>query len=136
MLTLELMSGLTIKTTTDDWLRLLAAAYTSQTPVTLVDDAGLGVDPVHQTLLEMGKKAHLTVSDWMAVVVALGVSSVGAFLVVMAVLDPEPYSKIGFALGAGAVMTMGGGFAAIRVLTKQKPPRVRLSPAGFEIAWD
>jgi hypothetical protein len=64
------------------------------------------------------------------------VSSVGAFLVVMAVLDPEPYSKIGFALGAGATMTMGGGFAAIRVLTRQKPPRVTVSPVGFEIAWD
>ena len=130
------MAGLTIKTTTEDWLRLLATAYTSQTPITLVDDAGLGVDPVHHTILEMGKKAHLTISDWMAVVVALGVSSVGAFLVVMAVLDPEPYSKIGFALGAGATMTMGGGFAAIRVLTRQKPPRVTVSPVGFEIAWD
>ena len=130
------MSGLVIKTTTDDWLRLLAAAYTSQTPVTLVDDAKLGVDPVHQTLLEMGRKAHLTASDWMAVGVALGVSSVGAFLVVMAVLDPEPYSKIGFALGAGTAMTMSGGFAAIRVLTKQKPPKVTVSPVGFQIGWE
>jgi len=37
----------------------------------------------------------------------------------MAVLDPEPYSKITFALGSGTLLTFGGGFGAIRILAEQ-----------------
>lgn len=129
--------GLVIRTTSQDWLASLAAAYRAHMSVTLVDDAQLGLDPVNQTLLDMGRKAHLSKREWIAVLIGLGMSSIGAFMILMAVLDPEPYSKITFALGAGAAMTMGGGFAAMRVITGHKPPRVQLSPTGgFQIQFD
>jgi len=83
----------------------------------------------------MGQKGKLTTPEWVAVATSLGVAATGAFLVVMAVVDPEPFSKIGFALGAGSVMTLGGGFAAVRILTRQKPPTITVSAKGFEISW-
>ena len=49
-------------------------------------------------------------------------------------LDPEPYSKVVSTIVAGAVLLSAGGFAAIRILTHHKPPKVTLSPRGFEIA--
>ena len=131
------MSGILVKTSSNDWLVSLSKAYKAKMAVTLIDDANLGIDPVNQTLLEMGRKANLSVQDWVAVLIGLGVAGVGAYLVVMAILDPEPFSKIAFALGAGGVMTMGGGFAAMRVLTGHKPPRVAVSPdRGFVIEFD
>lgn len=130
------MANLEIRTSTRDWLSRLAAAYQSRTGVTLVDDARLGVDPVQQTLLDMGRRANLSIRDWVAVLVGLGMSGVGAWLIVMAVLDPEPYSKIGAALGAGTVLTLGGGLSSMRVITGHKPPHVRVSPLGFEIRFD
>lgn len=130
-------SELTIRTTSPAWLGTLAKAYQSKTSVFLVDDANLGVNPINDTLLDMGRKANLSQREWIAVFVALGVSSAGAFLLVMAVLDPEPYSKIAFALGTGAVLIAGGGFAAIRVLVGHKPPNIKLSPTGgFQISFE
>ena len=52
------------------------------------------------------------------------------------VLDPEPYSKVVSTIVAGAMLLGAGGFAAIRILTHHKPPKVTLSPRGFEIAWE
>ena len=130
------MSDMMIRTSSHSWLEALASAYKTKTSVILVDDAGLGVDPVTQSLLDMGKRANLSHRDWIAVVVALGVGSLGAWLVVLAVLDPEPYTKVSFAIGAGTLLTVGGGFSAIRVLTGYKPPKVTLSPRGFEISFD
>jgi hypothetical protein len=130
-------TGIIIRTASKDWLVSLASAYKANMSVTLVDDANIGVDPVTHTLLEMGKRANLSQREWMAVLIGLGVSAMGAFMMVMAILDPEPYSKIAFAVGAGAVMTMGGGFAAMRVLTGHKPPTVKLSPTGgFEVSFE
>jgi hypothetical protein len=125
-----------IKTSEPGWLARLATAYKSHSPVLVVDDGNVGIDPSSDTLLEMGRRARFGVRDWIAVVVALGVAATGAYLVVMAILDPEPFSKIGLALGAGTVMVLGGGFSAIHVLTNVKPPSVRLSPRGIEISWD
>lgn len=63
-------------------------------------------------------------------------SAAGAFLLVMAILDPEPYTKIAFTLGTGAPLLTGGGFAAIRVLVDHKPPSVKIFPTGgFEILF-
>lgn len=130
------MPDLEIHTSSRDWLVRLAAAYQARTAVTLVDDARLGVDPVQQTLLDMGRRANLSAREWFAVLVGLGMGAVGAWLIVMAVLDPEPYSKIGFALGAGTVLTLGGGLTSVRVITGHKPPHVRVSPGGFEIRFE
>jgi len=130
-------SALVIHTSSPQWLASLAKAYKSQTSVGLIDDAGLGVNPINDTLIDMGRKANLSHREWIAVLVALGISAAGAFLLVMAILDPEPYSKIVFALGTSAALIAGGGFAAIRVLVGHKPPNIRVSPqGGFDISFN
>lgn len=128
--------GLVVKTSHPDWLVSVANAYKSQMSFRIVDDARIGIDPINDTLLDMGRKANLSQREWIAVLIALGVSATGAFLLVMAILDPEPYSKIAFAIGTGALLIAGGGFSAIRVLVGHKPPNVKLSPkGGFEVSW-
>ena len=126
----------TIHTSNKAWVQELSRSYKRRSAVTLIDDAQIGINPETDTILQMGQKASLGVNDWVAVVVALGVAAAGAYLLVMAILDPEPFSKIAFAIGSGAVLTMGGGFAAMRVLTKTKPPKVKVTSSGFEIAWE
>ncbi|HXX63064.1 MAG TPA: hypothetical protein VEO56_04625, partial [Bacteroidota bacterium] len=92
--------------------------------------------PSTETLLMMGRKGKLSAREWVAVFISLGVSVAGAYLLVMAILDPEPYSKIAAALVTGAVLIGGGGFMAVRVLTHIKPPDVKMAPQGFEIHWN
>ena len=101
----------------------------------LVDDAGLGINPEDQTLLQMARVSGLSRREIASVSVALGMSGVGVTMVVLAFLDPEPTSKLGLLVGGGAVCVLGGGFSAIRILTQHKPPNIRATAKGIEIYW-
>ena len=127
-------NALIVRTSVPGWMTQVARAYKAKNSFELVDDAGMGVDPLNQTLLDMGRKANLTVPEWIGVLISLGMSATGAGLLVMAIVDPEPFSKISFAIGSGVLLVAGGGFSAIRILTGHKPPRIKVLPSGaFEI---
>lgn len=126
----------TVRTSESRWLHRLARAYKLRLPVTLVDDAGTGVDPQHQTLFEMAKKTRLRARDWTALLIAVGMSAAGAWMVVAAIADPEPTSKLGLLVGGGIGCVLGGGLSAIRILTGMTPPNVTLGASGIHISWE
>lgn len=126
----------TIKTSDRGWMGQLAKAYRNQQRIVVLDDANMGIDPATETLLRMGLKAGLSRKDWIAVVIGVGISVFGATTIVLAILDPEPTSKLGLLVASGAAMTLGGGFSAIRILTEHKPPKVTMTKSGIAIEWD
>lgn len=131
------MSEERIRTSNTDWLKQVAKAYKARLPILLEDDAHLGINPQLDSLLRMGLKAGLSAREWIGVCVALGIAGVGIWLVVAAVLDPEPFSKVALVIVTGAVLLGTGGLMAIRVLTHLKPPNVRIFKTGvFEIYWE
>ena len=125
----------TIRTSEKDWLPRLTKAYRERAEVELVDDAGIGVDPATQTLLQMGLAGRLSRREWSAVVVSGGMTVLGAAMVVLAILDPEPTSKLGLVVGSGALLALTGGFQTIRLLTRLKPPSITISGKGIHIEW-
>ena len=125
-----------IRTSRPDWFTDLSTAYKGHTSVRLVDDAGFGVDPLNQTLFEMAVEAKLSPRQIAAACVALGMAVVGIGLVVLAFIDPEPTSKLGILLAGGVVLISTGGWGAIQILTKTKPPSVKATRNGIEINWD
>jgi hypothetical protein len=125
-----------ISTSSQGWLADLAKAYRNRVPVVIIDDANVGIDPNNQTILSMGMRGWLSRNEWIAVLLSVGLEMFGATIMILAILDPDPTSKLGLLIGTGAVMTIGGGFNATRILTNRKPPKVRLSQRGFEIDWD
>jgi hypothetical protein len=129
------MEEIQIRTSEEGWFTQLARAYKQKTPVFLVDDAKVGIDPAVDTLAAMGLKAKLTPREWSAVSVAVGLSVAGAAMVVLAFLDPEPTSKLGLLVGGGAVCVLTGGLTAVRILTKMRPPNVQIGPSGMKIFW-
>jgi hypothetical protein len=60
----------------------------------------------------------------------------GAALVVLAIVDPDPTSKLGLLIGSGAILALTGGFQTIRLLTRQKPPSITISAKGVHIDWN
>jgi hypothetical protein len=116
-----------IQTSKAGWLESLAKAYKAREAVVLEDDAQIGIDPKSDTLLRMALKAKLSPRE---------LAALGAWVIVMAVLDPEPYTKVVSTIVAGGALVLGGGFFAIRILTDIRPPHVRVGPKGFEIYWD
>lgn len=129
------MEEIQIRTSEEGWFTQLARAYKQKTPVLLVDDAKVGIDPAVESLAAMGLKAKLTPREWSAVSVSVGLSAAGAAMVVLAFLDPEPTSKLGLLVGGGAVCVLTGGLTAVRILTKMRPPNVQIGPAGMKIYW-
>jgi len=125
-----------IRTSQPGWFPRLAQAYRDRKPVLLVDDANVGIDPEHQSLVSMGIKAGLSPADWAAVGVAAGVSAAGVMMVVLAFLDPEPTSKLGLLVGGGAVCVLTGGLTAVAILTRRRPPTIEMSAGGFKISWE
>lgn len=125
-----------IRTSEGDWVRKLAEAYKNKINVIFIDDAGLNINPDIQTLLEMGQEAGIDPKEWIAVLISVGVAGAGVWMIAAALADPEPTSKLGLLIVGGSISLVGGGFSAIRVLTKQKPPTVEVSQEGFKIEWD
>ena len=124
-----------IKTSDSDWLRSLALLYRARIACLLIDDAGLGIDPANQSLLQMASHIGLSGREIAGVCVALGMSGAGIAMIVLAILDPEPTSKLGLLVGGGFACVLGGGFSAIRILTSHKPPDIRATARGIEISW-
>ena len=125
-----------IKTSAPGWLKQVADFYKSRKSFTLVDDAAMGIDPREDTLLKMGLKARLSKREWSGVLLSLGIAGVGAWLLVLAVIDPEPFSKVTATILSGAILFGAGGMMAIRILTNIRPPSVRVDKKGyFEIFW-
>ena len=125
-----------IRTSSPGWLAALSKAYRDKQPVTVIDDGKVGIAPGMDSLLDMGRKSRLTREEWVGVLVSLGMCGAGIAMVAAAILDPEPTSKLGLLIVGGSIVCLGGGFSAIRVLTKTRPPTVRVKKDGFEIDWD
>jgi hypothetical protein len=125
-----------IKTSDQRWLERLARAYKDRLPVSLVDDADVGIDPSAQTIFQVARSVGMSSREIAGVAIALGMSAAGAAMVVLAFLDPEPTSKLGLMIGGGVTCLLGGGFSAIKILTREKPPSVTVTPSGFKIEWD
>ncbi len=127
---------LTIHTSTEGWLSELARAYREELPVLVVDDAGIGLDPTSQTLLNMGQEAGLARREWAGVLVSLGMSGFGLWMVVAAIVSPEPTSKLGLLVVGGSVLLFSGGLSAVRILTDHRPPTVEVTRLGIRISWE
>lgn len=126
---------LVVRTSESGWLGQLADAYRSHTPALVIDDANVGIDPSQHSLFEMGRSARLSGREIGAVCISCGMSAAGAAMVLLAVLDPEPTSKLGLLIGSGALLAFTGGWSAIQVLTTNRPPNVRVTRAGMAISW-
>lgn len=125
-----------IKTSEERWFAKLVEAYKKKEDVTLIDDANVGIDPAKQNLVQIGLLAKLTPQEWIAVLISLGVGAIGAALVVAAIIDPEPTSKLWLLVGGGITFIGSGGFSAVYILTKIKPPHIKVGPGGFDISWN
>jgi hypothetical protein len=126
----------TIRTSEKDWLARLTAAYRAHTAVNLIDDAQVGIDPQQQSLLQMGLSGRLSPREWTSVGISAGMTLFGAGLIVAAIIDPDPTSKLGLLVGSGALLALTGGFQTIRLLTGKKPPSITITRQGVHIGWE
>ena len=107
------MNNKIIKTSDKEWLVQLTSAYKNKQPVTLIDDANVGINPESQTILQMGKQTGLPHKNWMAAGFTLGACAGGVWMIVVGMGCLNPTSKLILLIEGGFMCVVGVGFLAI-----------------------
>ncbi|MCB1545737.1 MAG: hypothetical protein H6872_03560 [Methylobacteriaceae bacterium] len=124
-----------IRTSGAGWFQTLSTAYREKTPFVIIDDASAGINLSEDNLLFTGLKVGLSTGEWQRVLGCLGVSGIGIVIILAAILDPEPTSKLAILTLGGLTIAISGGGAALYVLTGIKPPKIVASSEGYRASW-
>ena len=111
----------TIHTTDANWVKLAMKAYTKKQEFNLVDDAELGlsekdVASAVNLMKFLKKENHLSVKEIAQILVGLGITASGVWMVMAAIADPEPTTKLGLLVGGGLVLALTGSLGTLRAL--------------------
>lgn len=112
------MQRKTIKTSDPDWFKNALECYRNGEAFELIDDAGLGVSQADLgsgvRLVAAGRRRYgVPVRQIAQVLAGLGVSALGMGLVMLAIADPDPTSKLGLLVGGGVALVMTGSLSVL-----------------------
>lgn len=110
-----------VRTSEEDWLERALELYTDKAVFVFIDDAGLGLTQKDLqsavSLIRAAKvKGGLPLKSIMAVLFGLGLSGAGIWMIVAAIADPEPTSKLGLLIAGGVLITLTGGMGTLSAL--------------------
>ena len=110
-----------IKTSQTDWLQCALECYKNKEVFQLIDDANIGLqqeDLVSAVKLiqQAKKKGKVSIKSIVTILTSLGISSAGVWLVLAAIVDPEPTSKLGLLIAGGIALIALGGLSILRSL--------------------
>jgi len=110
-----------IKTSDNSWFEKAMKAFTEKIEFKFIDDGELGF-----TEKDLKSALHLIkatkkkgIFNWKTIVkvlTSLGISGIGVLLILLAIADPDPTSKLGLLIGGGIVIILTGSYGALRAL--------------------
>ncbi len=124
-----------IRTSDQGWSKKLYVAYRDNIEFKLFDDAGLGIDLTTDFLCDAYDKGRLTPKDWANIFLGTGSTLAGAWLLRIAMMSPEPVSKLPL-VGVAMLMMVVGAPYAMYIISGKKPMSFRVSEHGIEFGWD
>ena len=109
-----------IRTSDKYWLDKVLKAYKEKKTFEFIDDAEIGIrkQDLKSAILLINRVKHLG-TPWKIIgqiLTGFGLSGIGLTLVLLAVFDPEPTSKLWILLSGGVVFIMTGGVSILRAL--------------------
>jgi hypothetical protein len=115
------MENLTIKTSEEKWVDRAMKAYTKKQEFNLIDDANIGLSKkdVRSAINLMSflrKEKRLSIKELSAVLFGLGVTASGVWIVLAAIADPEPTSKLTLLIAGGLILALTGSLGTLRAL--------------------
>ncbi len=110
-----------VRTSEEDWLERALELYTDKAAFVFVDDAGIGITQKDLqsavSLIRAAKvKGDFSLKSIMAVLFGLGLSGAGIWMIIAAIADPEPTSKLGLLIAGGVLITLTGGLGTLSAL--------------------
>lgn len=131
-----MQDGKELKTSDPQFFEKAIPYYKEKEPFTIVDDAGwkLTKEDVASAIALIAAaraKGGTPIKRIVTVLGSMGVAGMGIVLILIAVFDPEPTSKLAILLVGGTVLVVGGGLTILWALGA--PWRVKVSKDSFEI---
>ncbi len=110
-----------IKTSKENWLDDALKLYVEKKTFSLIDDAKLGLEnkdmkSAISLLAAAKKKGNFSVKQLISVLAGLGITGLGVYLVILAIADPEPTTKLGFLIGGGILLALTGALGTLASL--------------------
>jgi hypothetical protein len=130
-----------IRTSDKKWLEKALEFYKTKCAFDFLDDVPLGIghnDLVSALALIKAAKnsGAITWQQIGVILTGLGMSGMGIWMIAVAVVDPEPTSKLGILLGGGVVLALTGGLSILygfgvkwRVTAKVGNSAIHVEPA-------
>lgn len=111
----------TIHTNDPNWVEGALKAYTKKIEFNLVDDGELGlsekdVKSAMNLLAFMKREKKLSIKEITTVLISLGITASGVWIVLAAIADPEPTSKLTLLIAGGLVLALTGSLGTLRAL--------------------
>jgi hypothetical protein len=136
MNTEHVKDGGELKTSDPEFFEKAIPYYKDKKPFNIVDDAGWGlkkqdVESAIALIAAARAKGGTPVKRIITVLGSMGVAGMGIVLILIAVFDPEPTSKLAILLVGGTVLVVGGGLTILWALGA--PWRVKVSRDSFEL---
>ncbi|MBD3286522.1 hypothetical protein GF359_08120 [candidate division WOR-3 bacterium] len=125
-----------IKTTDDKWLEKALRCYRDGIGFKLIDDAEIGIGQKDLesgiSLVRAASRRKISLKQIGQMLTGLGIGAAGIWMVIAAIVDPEPTSKLGLLIAGGIVLTLTGGLAVLRALGQRWT--IKGKPGGvFEV---
>lgn len=113
--------NLIVKTSETEWLKNAIELYSKKKAFSLVDDAKVGLtekDLVSAVSLIRAakKKAGFPIKTIVQALTSLGITGAGVYIVLLAIADPEPTSKLGLLITGGLILAVTGSLGALSSL--------------------
>ena len=113
--------NLILKTSNTEWLKIAIDNYSKKQAFTLVDDANIGLtekDLVSAvTLIRAAKKkGGFSIRTIAQALTSIGITGAGIYIVILAIADPEPTSKLGLLITGGLILAVTGSLGALSSL--------------------
>jgi hypothetical protein len=110
-----------IRTSSPDWLNRSLELYRDKIAFVFIDDAKIGIDARDLesavSLIRAARtKGSLDFKRIASVLVGVGLSGAGIWMIAAAIADPEPTSKLGLLITGGIVITLTGGIGTLSAL--------------------
>ncbi len=111
----------TIHTSDQKWVEKALKAYSKKLEFNLVDDAEMGlnekdVKSAMHLLAFIKREKRLNLKEITAILVSLGITASGVWIVLAAIADPEPTSKLSLLIAGGLVLALTGSLGTLRAL--------------------
>ena len=112
---------LAVRTSDNLWLEKALKLYSKKALFTLIDDASLGLtEDDLKTALKLIKaaksRAHMSIKEIVGTITSFGIAASGIYLIILAVVAPEPTTKLGILTVGGVVLALTGSLGALAFL--------------------